>query len=297
MNTLIVENEKVRLSNLDKILWPKYSYCKSDLINYYIEVYPFLKEFLKNRPLSLRIYPDGIREKSFFQKNVPAHAPGWLSTSSIYSSRRQETSRWIMVNKLSDLIWIANSASIELHAWFSTFDHPNSPDFAVFDLDPSPGSRFEQLIELALTIKEILNSLDIHSYLKTSGKKGLHIYIPLKNRYSYQDVKIFLKAIADTIIAQEPKLATTEWRKKERGDKIYIDYRQNARGKTLACPYSLRPTEDATISTPLDWEELNQDLKPDAFNLSNIKNRLKTKGDFWADIMQEKQNLPHFLFN
>ncbi|MEJ6949724.1 non-homologous end-joining DNA ligase [Natronospora cellulosivora (SeqCode)] len=296
MSTLLVDEYQVKLSNLDKTFWPKHNYKKSDLINYYIEIYPLIKNYLKDRPLSLQIFPDGVKGKSFFQKNAATHAPEWLSTTAIYSRHRQEAINWVMVNKLPDLIWIANSASIELHSWFSTYKKQDYPDFAVFDLDPPENPEFKRVIELAIKIKEILDELNIRSFLKTSGKAGLHIYIPLKNRYSYEDVKQFLRAVAEAIITQHPNLSTIEWRKKERQGKIYIDYRQNGRSKTLATPYSLRPTDDATISTPLEWKELNQNLNPKDFNLSTIIERIENKGDLWSNILLEKQELPHFLF-
>lgn len=294
MASLVVDDFQVKLSNLEKVFWPEQGYTKSDLINYYIEIYPYIEDFLKNRPLSMKIYPDGINGKSFFQKNVPAHAPDWLSTVQIYSKHRLERINWVIVNKLSDLIWLANSASIELHSWFSTVEKIDKPSFAVFDLDPGVKSSFFDVIEVALLIKKILDELSLKSYLKTSGKSGLHIYIPLIRKYNYVQLKNFLKAVAEMVIQLEPKLATIEWRKKERKGKVYIDYRQNGRGKTLPVPYSLRPTVYATVSTPLNWNEL-ENIKPTDFTLENIFNRIRKKGDLWSKIFKSKQKLPNFL--
>ncbi|MDI3548224.1 MAG: bifunctional non-ous end joining protein LigD [Halanaerobiales bacterium] len=295
MNKILVADIEVKISNLDKVFWPKHGFTKGDMINYYIEVYPLIKNYLKDRPLSLKIYPDGINGKSFYQKNAPDYAPDWLTIIPIYSSHRKEAINWVMVNKLQDLIWVANSASIELHGWFSTTRDLERPNFAVFDLDPGINTGFEDTIEIALLIKKILDELKLISFIKTSGKSGLHIYIPLRPVYKYEKVKGFLKAIAEMVIKLKPELATIEWRKRERQGKIYIDYRQNSRSKTIPAPYSLRPTENATISTPLEWEELSAGIKPEDFTLANIKDRLDEKGDLWSDLLKIHQKLPGFL--
>ncbi|MTI60204.1 MAG: DNA polymerase domain-containing protein [Firmicutes bacterium] len=295
MSTISINNFKVELSNLDKVLWPKQGYTKGDLINYYIDIYPLIQDFLAQRPLSLKSYPDGINGKSFFQKNAPDYAPHWLSTYGIYSRHRKEAINWITVNKLADLVWVANRASIELHSWFSTINKSDEPSFAVFDLDPGDRSRFKDVIDTALVIKKIIDEMKLIAFLKTSGKSGLHIYIPIKTGYNFTASKIFLKSIAEMVIRVKPGLATIEWRKKKRDGKVYIDYRQNGRGKTLPVPYSIRPTANATISTPLNWDELTPELSPEQFTLANIANRLKKKGDLWSDILQIKQSLPSYL--
>lgn len=295
MSTLLIEDFQVKLSNLTKVFWPKLNYTKGDLVNYYVEIYPYIKEYLQDRPLSLKIYPDGIKGNSFFQKNVPDHSPHWLSTYPIYSNHRKEPINWVVVNKLSDLVWVANKASIELHGWFSNTKNLTKPDFAVFDLDPGINSTFQDTIETALLIKKILDELRLISFLKTSGKSGLHIYIPIRSFYSFSQIKGFLKNIAEMVIKLNPELATIEWRKNQRRGKVYIDYRQNERGKTLPAPYSLRPTEKATVSTPLSWDELSNDIKPTDFNLSTIKKRVETIGEIWQELLSSKQTLPEFL--
>jgi bifunctional non-homologous end joining protein LigD len=297
MTELIINENKVKLSNLNKIFWPDLNLTKGDLINYYIRVYPYIKDYLKNRPLSLKIYPNGVEGKSFFMKNCPEHAPEWLSIIPLYSKHRGENIKWITANKLSDLVWVANSASIELHSWFSTSNTAEKPDFAVFDLDPDPSLDFNKTIELALIIKQVLDKLNIKIYLKTSGKSGLHLFIPLKTIYTYNEVRNFLKNIADIVVKKNPELATTEWKKSQRGKKVYIDYRQNARSKTIPVPYSLRPTAKATVSTPLKWNELRHNLKAEDFTLLNIHKRLETLGDPWNSILKERINLPGFLLN
>lgn len=295
MTSLIVNEFEVKISNIDKIFWPAQGYTKGDLINYYAEVYPYIDRFLSNRPLSLKIYPDGIEGKNFFQKNIPDHAPTWLSSAAIYSRHHREPINWVIVNKLSDLLWVANSASIELHGWFSTVNKLEKPDFVVFDIDPGEKSSFSDVISVALLIKNVLDELGIKSYLKTSGKSGLHIYIPVLERYTYKQAKHFLKSIAEMVIKLKPDLATIKWRKEEREGKVYIDYRQNGRGKTLPVPYSLRPTKAATVSAPLEWEELYQNITPENFTLDNIFKRINKKGELWETIFDKAQELPHYL--
>ena len=288
---LEIDQNKVKLSNLNKILWPDLKITKGDMIDYYIQMYPFIKKYLHNRPLSLKIFPDGINKASFYRKNCPDYAPEWLSTTPLPSGKNKVIN-WITVNKLSDLVWIANHATIELHGWFSTIKKPLKPDFAVFDLDPGNNTNFGELIETAQLIKMITDKLNIKSFLKTSGKRGLHIYIPINNKYSYKEVKYFLKKIAKIIIESRTDLATIEWRKENREGKLHIDYRQNGRGKTLPSPYSLRPTTNATVSTPIYWRELNKNLDLSSFNIINIKERIQNYGDPWKDIFEHRQNLP-----
>ena len=288
---LDIDQTEVKVTNIKKIFWPDLKISKGEMIDYYIQIYPYIKKYLYNRPLSLKIYPDGIKGKSFYRKNCPDYAPKWLSTTTLPSGK-DKTITWIMANKLSDLVWIANHGTIELHGWFSTIDHPLKPDFAVFDLDPGKKTTFSELIETAKLIKLIIDRLKMVSYVKTSGKRGLHIYIPIKNIYSYKKVKYFLKRIAEIIIESRPDLATIEWRKNKRNGKLNIDYRQNSRGKTLPSPYSLRPTPEATVSTPLDWRELNEDLDLTAFTIQNIQERLEKEGDPWKNILENRQELP-----
>jgi len=295
MSVLKVTDTEVKLSNLNKVFWPDQGYTKGDIINYYIEVYPLIKDYLQNRPLSLKIYPDGIYGKSFYQKNAPDHAPDWLTRFPIYSTHRMEAINWVIVNKLQDLIWVANSASIELHGWFSAINNLDKPDFAVFDLDPSTDTGIKETAEIAFSIKKIIDQLKLVSFVKSSGKSGLHIYLPLKPVYSYSIVKNFLKAIADLVIKERPELATVEWRKNKRQGKVYIDYRQNGRSRTIPAPYSLRPTREATFSAPLDWGEITADLRPESFTLKTIQKRLEEKGDLWSNLFKIQQYLPGFF--
>ncbi|MFW5995991.1 MAG: non-homologous end-joining DNA ligase [Halanaerobiaceae bacterium] len=292
---ITVNKNKVAVTNLEKILWPETGYCKHDLIDYYIKVYPMIKNYLKNRPLALRMYPDGIHGKNFFLKNCPSSAPDWLSTEKMLASNTGKTINWVLINKLEDLIWVANRASIELHGWFSLLNKPDNPDYAVFDLDPGEKIGFQMVVLAAKTITEILDNLKLVYGVKTSGKTGIHVYIPLDCSLTFSRVRNFLQNIARLLVDHRPDIYTTEWRKKKREGKLYIDYRQNARGKTIPAPYSLRPTPKATVSTPLRDGELTPSLQPDHFTLENILSRLKKFGDPWSSIYGQKQKLPASL--
>ncbi|ACL69102.1 non-homologous end-joining DNA ligase [Halothermothrix orenii] len=289
---LTIGKHDVQLTNLDKVLWPELGYTKGDLINYYINMYPYLKEYLLNRPLSMKSYPDGINGKSFYQKDCPDYAPHWLSTYGIFSGHRKDIINWVTINKLSDLVWVANRASIELHTWFSTTTNLDKPDFAVFDLDPGSKSSMKDVVDIALTIKNILDEFNVRSFVKTSGKRGLHVYIPVKTRYTYKEIRSFLQNVAEMVIKLKPEQATVEWRKNKRQGKVYIDYRQNGKSKTLPAPYSLRPTSKATVSTPLKWSEITPDLNPDNYNIKNIETRIKQKGNIWETLLKIRQELP-----
>ncbi len=287
---ITIDRKDVKITNLDKIFWPEQGFTKGDIINYYIKIYPYIQEYLKDRPISLNIFPDGISGKSFYQKNCPDYAPEWLTTIPVRSGGKRIN--YIMINNLSDLVWVANRASIELHTWFSTSRHQLNPDFAVFDLDPGEKTGFKTAVEVSLIIKSVLDKLNLISFLKTSGKRGLHIYIPINPIYKYPTVKSFLKFVAKTVINIIPDKTTIEWRKEKRKGKLHIDYRQNARGKTIPAPYSLRPTANATVSTPLTWEELKDDINPVNFNLNTIYGRIRSTGNIWSEILNIRQTLP-----
>lgn len=286
---------QVRLTNLDKLFWPEMGLTKGDLIKYYIDVAGYLLPHLQDRPLSLNPYPDGIKGKPFYQKRCPEEAPPFVERVPINSEHRGEVINWCLLNNLPSLVWAANRACIELHVWFSRWQIAERPDFAVFDLDPAGDSGFAEAREVALLIKRILDELKLKAYPKTSGKRGIHLYIPVKQVYTYRQVRKFLEHIGRVIVDAAPSLATLEWDKEKRGSRVYIDFRQNARGKTLAAPYSLRPVEGAPVSTPITWQELEAGLSPADFNINTIKTRLEERGDLFSPVLTLEQLLPREL--
>jgi bifunctional non-homologous end joining protein LigD len=285
-----IESREFALSNLDKVLWPEDGYTKGELINYYVQAAPYLLPHLIERPLVLTRFPDGIQSKSFYQKNAPTYLPAWIRTFSWYSRDSQRDIRFIVAEEPATLAWLANQACIELHPWLSSIDSIDYPDFVVIDLDPSPGSRYQDVVDIALVAKELLDNLELRSYPKTSGSEGLHIYIPLEPRYTYEQVRKFAQVLAAMITEVLPHIATIERTVKLRGSKVYVDYLQNALGKTLSSVYSVRPRRGATISTPLLWEEVPQ-VTPAQFTIKTIFPRLKDTGDLFSPVLHDRQAL------
>ena len=227
-------------------------------------------------------------------KNCPKYAPEWLSRTTISYGENKKIN-WITINKLEDLIWITNKTSIELHTWFSTTSHLENPDFAVFDLDPGANINFDETIDTVKTIVKILNELNLNFYIKTSGKRGMHIFIPILKIYTYSQIRNFLQNITKLLIEINPNKITDKWQKKKRKGKLYIDYRQNAQGKTIPAPYSLRPTPEATVSTPIKETILNSNFSPTDYTLQHIYDSLNTSNNRWKKILLDRQTLPQSL--
>ncbi len=292
MNILTVNGKELKLTNLEKVFWPELGLTKADLINYYIKIADYLLPYLHNRPFSMKPFPDGIKGKSFYQKQSPKETPPWLATTPIVSEKKGQVD-WCLINDLPSLIWIANRACIEMHTWFSKLPHLDKPDVAVFDIDPSGSTGFSEAVEVAKMLKIILDELKLLSFPKTSGATGLHIYVPIETKYTFSQVRTFLLKICRIVEETNPQLATTQRNVKKRGDRVYLDAVQNASGKTIPAPYSLRPTPKATVSAPLLWEEIfDPSLKPEQFNALNIFERLKDMGDLFKDVLSKKQTLP-----
>lgn len=287
-----VDGREVELSNLTKILWPDEKYTKAEMINYYAEIFPVLAPHLKDRPLVFTRYPDGIQGNSFYQKNVPLNLPPWIETYPWES--KQKIIRMLLIKEKADIVWLANLACIEIHPWLSRKDTIENPDFMIFDLDPSPGNTLDQVKEIAQVLKNLLDTIGLRSYLKTSGAQGLHIYVPLNPVYSYARIRETAGHIAETICYQYPQLATVERTVSKRGPRIYVDYMQNVIGKTICAPYSIRPRPGAPVSAPVTWEEL-PDLKPVHFTIKTILERVSKRGDLFAEVLTDKQELTSVL--
>lgn len=289
-NSVLMEGREFSVSNLDKVFWPEEGYSKKDLLTYYVEVAPYILPYLNNRPMVFTRYPNGIMGKSFYQKNAPEYLPGWIQTFPWYSSESHRYINFILVKETATLAWLANQACIEMHPWLSRIDSIDFPDFVVLDLDPSPGSTYNNVIDIALVLKQLLDSLKLRSYSKTSGAQGLHIYIPIINKYSYQQIRTFAGVIAQMVAQVLPAIATVERTVRLRGNKVYVDYLQNVQGKTLASVYSVRPRKGATVSAPIHWDEIKQVL-PQDFTISTVISRIEKMGDLFAPVLEDKQDL------
>ena len=285
----------LKLSNLDKLFWPDEGITKGDLLAYYQAVAPVLVPHLKDRPFTMRRYPDGIDGKAFFQKDVPKGTPDWIPTVRLEVSTRDKPrqKRWInapLVNDELALLWMANMACIDMNAWYSRVDKLDRPDFVLFDLDPSPDVGFEESVQVALHVKEALDALGLVSFAKTSSAEGMHVLVPIERRHTYDETRRFAEIVAGAIARSYPNLATTQWSKaKRRG--VLIDANQNGEGKTIASAYSVRPRPGAPVSTPLRWDEVKSGLDPAQFTMDVVQKRVAQYGDLFEGVLTTRQRL------
>ncbi len=289
----------LRLSNTDKLFWPEEGITKGDLIRYYRGVAPVLVPHLKDRPFTMKRYPDGWKGKFFFQKDAPKHMPEWIKGVEITVSTRESPrqTRRIQAPVVNDdlsLLWMINMGCIDCNTWYSRIDKPERPDWVLFDLDPSPDVGFAETVQVALLIKQALDALGLASFPKTSGSEGIHVLVPIDRRSTYADTRRFAEIVAGAIARAHPGLATTEWSKaKRRG--VLIDANQNGEGKTIASVYSVRPKAGAPVSTPLRWEEVNDSLDPASFTMSAVLERVERDGDLFEGVLTTKQSLARAL--
>lgn len=279
-------------THLDKIYWPEDGYTKGDVLEYYKKISPWILPYLKNRPLSMRRSPHGISGESFFQKDYPQEVPTFLSKINVEHS--EGVIHYLMIQNLKSLLFVANLGCIELNPFNSRKNKIDYPDYLVIDLDPVEVD-FEKVVEAALTVHEILEKAAIPNYCKTSGGRGLHIYIPMGAKYTYEQVKQFAEIIANLAHNQTPSFTSLIRSPSKRHHKVYYDYLQNNFGQTLACPYCIRPKKGAPVSTPLKWDEVNPDLDPLKFNIKTIFSRLDRVGDLFKPVLGKGINLDKAL--
>lgn len=287
-----IEGKQLKLTNLDKLMYPNVT--KKDVIEYYHNIASTILPHIAERPLVMKRYPDGIDGESFYQKECPDHAPEWVQTFAVQHS--EKTINYIVCNDVPTLIWLANLGCLEMHVWRSRIDKIEYPDIVVMDLDPPTEIIFTDILKVALLVKQALKEFGIECYPKTSGSRGIHLFIPVVPRYSFKEATKAMQYIAELIERVYPQKCTTERVVEKRGAKIYLDYLQNARGKTMAWQYSLRPTVQATVSTPLTWQELEAgNIDVSNLNIKSIFNRLKMYGDLYNDVLTQKQKLDKIL--
>ncbi|MBA2297736.1 MAG: DNA ligase D [Actinobacteria bacterium] len=285
----------LQLSNLEKPFWPEEGISKGDLLSYYRDIAPVLVPHLRERPFTMKRYPDGAGGKFFFQKDAPGHMPDWIPTrrfevSARDSARTRREIDFALVNDELALLWVVNMGCIDLNTWYSRVDRPSRPDWVLFDLDPSPDVGFAETIEVALLVKQALDLVGLVSFPKTSGSEGIHILVPVERRHTYDETREFSEIVAGAIARARPRLATTQWSKaKRRG--VLIDSNQNGEGKTIASVYSVRPKPGAPVSTPLRWEEVNASLDPAAFTMESVLERVMREGDLFEGVLTTRQGL------
>lgn len=292
---LKVGKNTLHLTNQNKIYFPESKITKGEIVQYYNEVADLILPYLKDRPQSMNRFPNGITGPSFYQKDVDEDKiPSWLKTKKVFSESNNENLNYLICNDKATLLYMANLGCIEINPWNSTTKHIENPDWLVIDIDPSK-DKFEEVIQTALTVKEVMDELETDCYCKTSGASGLHVYIPLGAKYDYDSIKIFAELIATKIQQRLPNITSLERSIKKRNNKIYVDYLQNRRGQTLAAPYSVRPVPGAQVSTPLEWSEVNAKLHPSQFTIKNALQRFEKKGDLWAPVLGKGANLKKIM--
>lgn len=285
---LDVDGRVVKLTNLGKMFWPDLGITKRHLLQYYADVAPYLLPHLQDRAMVMKRYPNGAAGEFFFMKRAPSPRPEWIEICHIEHSSGNVIN-FPMIQDMAALLWVINLGCIDLNQWYARCDDVDRPDYLHFDLDPVPGASFEKVSETALLLKEALDALKMPSYAKTTGSKGIHIYVPIQRGPTQKQVWTFAKELSHAIASQAPKLVTAVYivSKRPRG-RVLVDYNQNAWGRTLASIYSVRPRPEATVSTPVTWPELERGVKIEDFTMKNVPARLKKVGDLWQPLLDKK---------
>jgi len=287
-----LDGKTLALTHLNKLYFTKPDLRKRDVLLYYLRIAPYILPFLKDRPLVLKRYPNGIDGKFFFQKEAKESRPEWLRTVLIYSEERQAKMPYFLADDLADLLYLTNLGCIDHNPWSSSFDDETHPDYVFFDLDPTEGTPFDLVVKFARSIHKQLDALGVRAYLKTSGASGFHIFVPLERKYTYDEVRLFAGAIGQQVQAELPELVTFERKvSSRRKGTVLIDTVQNARGRPLAAAYSLRPFRGAPVSAPVSPKELTSKLRPEDLNFKTIFERLRRFGDLWKDFWNDRQRL------
>jgi len=289
-----ISDSQVEFSNLDKVFWPKEKYTKGDVIEYYNAIADYILPYLKDRPQSLLRNPNGIAKLGFFQKNVEGQVPDWIKTRKLKSKSTGESITYLLCQDRDTLLFLANWGCIEINPWSSRIGTLNNPDYIIFDLDPNEADM-KKIVKTALTLKEILDLLQVPAYVKTSGGKGIHVFIPVLPKYSYDQTREFSHLVSQMVLKKLPEIVSLERSPAKRKGKVYLDFLQNGKGKTMASIYSLRPREGANASTPLDWDEINATLDLGKFNIKTIPKRLQQKGELWANFFNDAIDLKTIL--
>jgi bifunctional non-homologous end joining protein LigD len=282
----------VRLTHPDRVLWPDEGVTKADLFDYYRKIAPALVPHLRDRPFTMKRYREGPFEPFFFQKDAPKGMPDWIPRRPFPTHPRGGGTRIVnfpLVNDEPSLLWMVQMGCIDMNAWYSRVDRPDRPDFVLFDLDP-PDGGFARAVRVAHLVHGLVDELGLASYVKTSGADGIHVLVPIARRHGFRETHAFAAGAAAVLEARHPELATTEWRKEKRGDAVLVDANQNGPGKTIASVYSVRPKPGAPVSTPLDWDELDERLDPRAHGMAAALERVERRGDLFAPVLAGGQS-------
>jgi bifunctional non-homologous end joining protein LigD len=292
-----IEGKRLKLVNLDKVFYPAVGFTKGQVIDYYARISTVLLPHLKDRPLTMKRYPDGVEGPYFYEKRCPEHRPKWVQTAPVWSDDKGDHIKFCLANDLATLIWAANLADLELHTSLSLAKAIEQPTMMVFDLDPGEPADIRDCCAVAVQLKAMLEQLRLKSFAKTSGSKGLQVYVPLNTPVSYDETKAFSHAIAQLLEQANPKGVVSNMKKSLRQGKVFVDWSQNDQHKTTVCVYSLRAKERPMVSTPVDWDEVEQGIRPKkgkalAFDSQQTLERAERRGDLFEPVLKLKQRLP-----
>ncbi len=294
---LIVEGKKLAVSNLNKVLYPKAGFTKGQVIDYYIRVAPFLLPHLKDRPLTMKRYPNGVDQPFFYEKNCPAHRPSWVKTAKVWSEGNQREMHYCLAQDLPTLVWAANLADIELHTSLARKKDFARPTMMVFDLDPGAPADIVQCCQVGLWLRDLLAKMKLKSWAKTSGSKGLQVYVPLNTAVTFDQTKALSRALGEHLQREHPKLVISKMARALRAGKVFVDWSQNDRAKTTVAPYSLRIRPRPLVSTPLSWSEVEAlhdtgDADALTFDAPEVLERVSAHGDLYEQNLTLQQELP-----
>lgn len=292
--TLTVDSREVRITNPERVLWPQDGFTKMDLVKYYVQIAPYLVPHIYDRPLTLKPYASGIDGPFFYTHNVPKGAPDWIKTTSFQlKTEKGKTIKPVLGNDASTLAWLANRAVIEIHAWLSRADKLDSPDLVVFDLDPGAKVKFPLVLDVAARLNRRLQGLKLRGWAKTSGATGVHVYVPIERRYTFEQTREFAEKVARAMAEEDPDRVASTLADPKLAHKVMVDYAQNSVGKTMASVYSVRPLRGAPVSTPLTWDEVEAGgFEPRDFTIRTIFPRVERRGDLFKPVAELKQRLP-----
>jgi len=294
---LIVEGRRIQVSNLDKVLYPKVGFTKGEVIDYYIRIAPVLLRHLENRPLTMKRYPNGVDAEFFYEKNCPVHRPKWVKTAKVWSEGNNRTMDYCLANDLPTLVWAANLADLELHTSLAHKSNVARPTVMVFDLDPGAPADIVQCCQVGLWLRDLLSKMRLKSFAKTSGSKGLQVYVPLNTSVTFDQTKNLSRELAEHLEGEHVDLVTAKMSRALRKGKVFVDWSQNDEHKTTICVYSLRAKEEPTVSTPVTWDEVANCLKKKKADLLRFRSdkvlaRVEKLGDLFAPVEKLKQKLP-----
>jgi DNA ligase D len=282
-----------RPSNLHKVFWPDAGLTKGDLLSYLEAAAPLLVRALRDRPLTLKRYPDGIEGGSFYQKNTPGYAPSWVKTIRLRAESARRFVDYTVCNSRRTLLWLGNQAAIEFHPWTARIDRLDQPDHLIIDFDP-PEGRFAAAVEAALAMRPVLEESELRGAAKTSGAKGIHVYVPLRRRHPFPVVRAVADRLAERLVERHPRLATVAFSKADRGGRVLVDVHRNAPSQHTVAPYSPRARPEATVSFPVPWEELDR-VRPSDFTLRTVPALIENGRDPWRDLLPAPQAIPRDL--